>query len=84
MTQEQWTQEETDMHQAHDYMIINYVHKITRKWEEKQGMKFKSLDDFCEEGRKEIDDWYRSFPRDHKTIQDLIKKRNKARENNGR
>ena len=70
-----WTQEEIDMHQAHDYMIVNYVYKITRKWENIQKKKIKALDDFCAEGRKEIDDWYRSFPTDHSSIKKILKKK---------
>ena len=70
-----WTQDEIDMYQVHDYMIINYVHKIARKWEDIQGSEIKDIDDFCDEGRKEIEDWYRKFPRDITTIRKLLKKR---------
>ena len=72
---EKWTEDEINMSQAHSYMIVNYIHKITRKWELIQGAEFKSLDDFCDEGRKEIEDWYANFPTDIESIRRIIAKR---------
>ena len=34
---EKWTEDEINMSQAHSYMIVNYIHKITRKWDLIQG-----------------------------------------------
>ena len=75
MTQEEWTQEETDLHQCNDYMIINYVHKIASKWGHIQGIEIKDYDDLCDDGKKEIDDWYSNFPRDLESIKKIIAKR---------
>jgi hypothetical protein len=69
-----WTEDMADTHHCHTYFIDNYVHKITRKWAEKQGIEIKTLDDFCEEGRKEIDDWYAEFPLDYESIKRITEK----------
>ena len=79
MTQEQikekWTEDELNMSQAHSYMIDNYIHKITRKWEQIQGCTIRKFDDLCEEGQKEINDWYANFPTDIESIRRIIAKR---------
>ena len=70
-----WTMKELDVGQANDFMIVNYVHKIVKKWEAIQGHKIKSYDDLSEDAQKEIDDWYNNFPTDLQSIKKLIKKR---------
>ena len=75
---ERWTKDEIDMLQVHDHMIVNYIYKITRKWEQKQGIKISSFSDLCKEGKQEIEDWYRNYPTDRESIQRIL-----ARNNNG-
>ena len=71
---EEWTQEEIDMCQVNDYMIVNYIHKITRKWEEIQGHKIEKWEDLSADAKKEIEDWYAAHPRDLESIRKIIAK----------
>ena len=71
------TQEEADLQQAHEYMIVNYAHKIVSKWGHVQCIEIKDYDDLCVDGKKEIDEWYSNFPRDLESIRKIIAKRGK-------
>ena len=73
-----WTEDMLDTSHAHTYFLDNYLWKIRRKWEEKQGVKIKTLDDFCKEGRKEIDDWIAQFPLDYDSIKKISENKYKT------
>ena len=69
-----WSNDMINMSQAHDYMIVNYIHKITKKWEEIQGHKINKYDELSSDAKKEIDDWYANYPRDYNSIKSLVKR----------
>ena len=72
---EGWEEDELDLLQIHDHMIINNVRKMARKWEDIQGHKITGFKDLCEEGKKEVREFYREFPRDLENIRRIILKR---------